>query len=106
MTSDLIDQPTIPDTVRDKLQNFRDIAADRNAAALRVSAERLELQNDRSNAQARLQEFRRQGLNDANMPLSQLIDEIKRRDEDLARVSARAEALAQAWQPAARLVAH
>lgn len=105
MTDDVIDRPTIPDTVRDKLQAFRDIAGDRRVSLLQNAADRQAAFMARDRAETRLQELRRGGLRDDDHPVtSPLLEDIKRHDATIVRLSARAEQATPAWEQVNRLV--
>ncbi len=108
LPEDILDWPHVPASVRDKLQSYRDLKADRHAALVRSSDERSATREELQKAESRLHQLRTESDNrvtvGADHPeLAALKTRIERFEATLARVNARTQELSESYQAAARL---
>lgn len=101
--ADLIDRPTVPTTVEDKLATFRDISSERNAAQRGSSEEMRTALHDVQSAQARMRVLERDGLKDNHPSVVETREKVARGERAVAKFRERVEKLRPGWEWAHRL---
>lgn len=103
-TEDVIDLPSVPSAVSEKIQTLRDAAADRNATLRRISEDRELARVAQMRAESSVEALRRKGVKEDSTEVVPLLNAIERHRATLKRLDARYEELSPRWVHASRLV--
>ncbi|KRR26479.1 hypothetical protein CQ14_03050 [Bradyrhizobium lablabi] len=106
--TDILNLPNVPEAARDRIQDLRDVAGDKRAALVSISRDRTEAWVAKASAEARMAEIKRHSsgfLNEAEPPLSQLLEVIAHQGAIVRRCDKRTAEIQPGYEAASRLLA-